>query len=69
MFRYMSAFNMEEVMYLYNTLPKSTNTVIDRWPFGLKLKSTDPGAKEEFERVVGFGPGPKNCVLEWKRVR
>ena len=46
---------------------KDTHTIIEKWPFRLKLQSGQPGAQEEFDRLLGGGMSGKERYVEWKR--
>ncbi len=48
---------------------KDKHTIIDKWPFRLKLRPGQPGAQEEFERMLGGGVSGKERYVEWKRTR
>ncbi|RBA21223.1 hypothetical protein FPRO05_07537 [Fusarium proliferatum] len=47
---------------------KDEHTIIEKWPFRLKLKQGQAGAQEEFDRMMGAGVTGKEFYLEWKRV-
>ncbi|KAF5534428.1 hypothetical protein FPHYL_13431 [Fusarium phyllophilum] len=47
---------------------KDQHTIIEKWPFRLKLKPGQEGAQEEFDRMMGPGVTGKEFYLEWKRV-
>ncbi|KAF5984263.1 hypothetical protein FCOIX_2766 [Fusarium coicis] len=47
---------------------KGQQTIIDKWPFRLKLKPGQQGAQQEFHRMMGPGVNGKEFYLEWKRV-
>ena len=47
---------------------KETHSVIEKWPFRLKLQPGQPGAQEEFDRLFGGGVSGKERYVEWKRV-
>ena len=47
---------------------KDELTIIEKWPFRLKLKQGQAGEQEEFDRVMGAGVTGKEFYLEWKRV-
>ncbi|KAG4287362.1 hypothetical protein FPRO06_05014 [Fusarium proliferatum] len=46
---------------------KDEHTIIEKWPFRLKLKQGQAGEQEEFDRVMGAGVTGKEFYLEWKR--
>jgi hypothetical protein len=47
---------------------KETHTIIDKWPYRLKLRPGQPGAQEEFDRCISGGMSGKERYVEWKRV-
>ncbi|KAI1012922.1 hypothetical protein LB503_001348, partial [Fusarium chuoi] len=47
---------------------KDQNTIIEKWPFRLKLKFGQEGAQQEFDRVMGQAITTKAFYLEFKRI-
>ncbi|KAF5649812.1 uncharacterized protein FTJAE_776 [Fusarium tjaetaba] len=47
---------------------KDQSTIIEKWPFRLKLKFGQQGAQQEFDRVMGQAITAKAFYLEFKRV-
>jgi hypothetical protein len=47
---------------------KENHTIIDKWPFALKLQPGLPGAQEEFDRCMSGGASGMERYVEWKRV-
>lgn len=47
---------------------KEKHTVIEKWPFKLKLRPGQPGAQEEFDRLLSGGVSGKERYVEWKRI-
>ncbi len=47
---------------------KDTHTIIEKWPFRLKLQPGQHGAQEEFDRLLSAGVSGKERYVEWKRV-
>jgi hypothetical protein len=47
---------------------KDNHTVIEKWPFRLKLQPGQPGAQEEFDRLMSGGMTGKERYIEWKRI-
>jgi hypothetical protein len=47
---------------------KGKHTVIEKWPYRLKLKYGQPGAQREFERALRGASRSKERYVEWKRV-
>jgi hypothetical protein len=57
-----------EVAQFMGAAMKEKHTVIEKWPFRLKLRPGQPGAQEEFDRLLGGGPTGKERYVEWKRI-
>ncbi len=47
---------------------KDEHTIVEKWPFTLKLQPGQPGAQEEFVRLLGGGTMGRERYVEWKRV-
>jgi hypothetical protein len=47
---------------------KDRNTIIDKWPYKLKLDPNKPAGRAEFARRIGAGLTGKEIYAEWKRV-
>ena len=47
---------------------KRENTIIEKWPFRLKLTSRQPGGKEEFRQLIGSRVSGKERYVEWKKI-
>lgn len=47
---------------------KVKHTIVEEWPFRLKLEPGEPGAQEEFDRLLAGGSSGKECYVEWKRL-
>jgi hypothetical protein len=47
---------------------KEKHSIIEKWPYRLKLRPGQPGAQEEFERRLRDGVSGKERYIEWKRV-
>ncbi|KAJ6011517.1 hypothetical protein N7451_002929 [Penicillium sp. IBT 35674x] len=47
---------------------KEKHTVIEKWPFRLKLRPGQPGAQEEFDRRMREGISGKERYVEWKKI-
>lgn len=66
--RYMAKFEFAEAAEVMGAAMKSPQTVIEKWPFRLKLRPGLRGAQEEFNRLISGGISSKECYIEWKRV-
>jgi hypothetical protein len=47
---------------------KEKHTVIEKWPFRLKLRPGQAGAQEEFNRLLSGGVSGKERYIEWQRI-
>lgn len=46
---------------------KQENSVVEDWPFKLKLRPGQPGAQDEFDRLICGGVSSKERYVEWKK--
>jgi hypothetical protein len=61
-------FEFSEAAQFIGAAIKEKHTVIEKWPFKLKLQPGQPGAQEEFDRLLGAGVSGKERYMEWKRI-
>lgn len=47
---------------------KVEHTIIDKWPYRLKLRPGQAGAQEEFDRYLSGGLSSKERYVEWRRI-
>lgn len=47
---------------------KEEHSIIEKWPYRLKLRPGLRGAQEEFDRRLRDGVSGKERYIEWKRV-
>lgn len=47
---------------------KEKHTIIDKWPYRLKLRPGQPGAQDEFDRLLSGETSGKERYVEWKRI-
>lgn len=47
---------------------KVPNTVVKLWPTAMELQPGDPGAREEFERLMPMIYSGAERYMEWKRM-
>ncbi|ROT36821.1 hypothetical protein SODALDRAFT_298432 [Sodiomyces alkalinus F11] len=66
--RFMKEFMFAELGEIVGAAMKDRHTVIEKWPYRLRLSPGQPGAQEEFDRALGGGPSSKERYVEWKRV-
>ncbi|KAF5723855.1 hypothetical protein FMUND_1463 [Fusarium mundagurra] len=48
---------------------KEKHTIIEKWPYRLKLGPGQAGGKEEFDLLMEGGSSGKELYLEWKRIQ
>ncbi|PYI11901.1 hypothetical protein BO78DRAFT_440822 [Aspergillus sclerotiicarbonarius CBS 121057] len=66
--RYSNIFSFREVGGVLSAAIKERHTIVDKWPFKLKLRPGQPGAQEEFDRCIGTNHTGKERYVEWERV-
>lgn len=47
---------------------KKKHTIVEEWPFRLKLQPGQAGAQEEFDRLLSGGVSGMESYVEWKRI-
>ncbi|KAL5342064.1 hypothetical protein BJX70DRAFT_386470 [Aspergillus crustosus] len=65
--RYAMINNLRMCGGMYGAVMKDTHTIIDQWPYRLKLRPGQLGAQEEFDRRLADGTSGKERYVEWKR--
>ncbi|GFG26617.1 monoterpene epsilon-lactone hydrolase [Aspergillus udagawae] len=66
--RYSKNLKFREAADFFGAAMKETHTIIDKWPYRLKLRPGQPGAQEEFDRCISGGMSGKERYVEWKIV-
>ncbi|KAI9679628.1 MAG: hypothetical protein M1829_001590 [Trizodia sp. TS-e1964] len=66
--RVVKEMNFDEAAQCLGAAAKEKHTVIEKWPFRLKLRPGQPGAQEEFDRNLRGGVSGKERYMEWKRI-
>jgi hypothetical protein len=66
--RVANMFSFSEFPRYIGVAMKEKNTIVERWPFRLKLNPEQKGAKEEFDLMMRGGASGKEMYIEWKRV-
>lgn len=64
----MKDFKFPEAAQFIGAAMKEKHTIIEKWPFRLKLRPGQPGAQEEFDRLLGGGVSGKERYVEWQRI-
>ncbi|KAL7909005.1 hypothetical protein GGI35DRAFT_493828 [Trichoderma velutinum] len=65
--RFMRNFRFSQVEQLFGVVMKEKHTVIDKWPFRLKLQYGQAGALEELVRLTDEVVFAKERYVEWRR--
>jgi hypothetical protein len=61
---FMTAFEFHQVAKNVGAIIKEEHTIVEKWPFRLKLQSGQPGAQEEFGRLMSSGVSGTECYVE-----
>lgn len=62
----MTVFDFPQVAKRAGANIREENTIVDKWPFRLKFEPGQPGAQEEFDRLMGGGVSGTERYVEWK---
>ncbi|KAL7939876.1 glycosyl hydrolase family 76 domain-containing protein [Trichoderma chlorosporum] len=65
--RFMKTFRFSQIKQLFGVTMKEKHTVIEKWPFRLKLQYGQPGAMEELIRLTDEVVFAKERYVEWRR--
>lgn len=66
--RFMKEYKFSDLARLCKVATKEEHTVIEKWPFRMKLHWDHPGAMEEFDRLVDETMLAKERFVEWRRI-
>ncbi|KAJ5761103.1 hypothetical protein N7520_008259 [Penicillium odoratum] len=66
--RFMKYYKFKEASEFFEVTMKNEHTIIEKWPYKLKLRPGQPGAQDEFDRALTMGVSGKERYVEWKRV-
>ncbi|KAH6605282.1 hypothetical protein Trco_006989, partial [Trichoderma cornu-damae] len=67
--RYLNGLRFRECGDLVGAAMKEEHTIVEKWPYRLKLRPGQPGAQEEFDRLMTGSVSGKEFYVEWSRVR
>ncbi|KAF2768772.1 hypothetical protein EJ03DRAFT_343808 [Teratosphaeria nubilosa] len=66
--RYMERLHFKDIVEVSGLARKEPHMIVEKWPMRLKLRAGQPGAKEEFDLLLGSGQtGCERYVDEWVR--
>ncbi|KAL4973168.1 hypothetical protein BDW66DRAFT_168860 [Aspergillus desertorum] len=65
--RYSNRLKFQEAAIPFDAAIKDTHTIINKWPYKLKLRPGQSGAQAEFDRCLGDGISSKERYVEWRR--
>ncbi|KAG5658031.1 hypothetical protein KAF25_006982, partial [Fusarium avenaceum] len=63
---FMTVFDFPQVAKKAGAIIREENTIVEKWPFRLKLQPGQPGAQELFDRLMGGGVSGTERYVEWK---
>ncbi|KAL4781287.1 hypothetical protein BJX76DRAFT_363731 [Aspergillus varians] len=66
--RFLKNREFREAGDAFDAVMKAQHTIIEKWPYRLKLRPGQPGAQEEFDRCMTVGVSGNERYVEWKRV-
>ncbi|KAF3387278.1 hypothetical protein F1880_000152 [Penicillium rolfsii] len=66
--RFLEQFKVRETGDFVGAAMKEKHSILEKWPYRLKLRPGQPGAQEEFDRRLRDGVSGKERYIEWKRV-
>ncbi|OKL62143.1 hypothetical protein UA08_02995 [Talaromyces atroroseus] len=66
--RFLKNFEFHTAGHVFGAMMKEKHTIIEKWPYRLKLRSGQPGAQDEFDRCMKEGVSGKERYVEWKRI-
>ncbi|TLS25104.1 hypothetical protein PpBr36_06923 [Pyricularia pennisetigena] len=65
--RFMDKFEVQKLVEVAEVEIKEHHTIIEKWPYRLKLGPGQPGAQQEFDLALASGLSTKERYMEWKR--
>ncbi|KAJ1328217.1 hypothetical protein MN608_07553 [Microdochium nivale] len=66
--RFVEDFKLAELGYVCGVTMKDKHTIIEKWPYVLRLRPGQAGAQEEFDRLLRSSTSTKERYVEWKRI-
>ncbi|KAH8698962.1 hypothetical protein BGW36DRAFT_396585 [Talaromyces proteolyticus] len=66
--RFVKDFEFHKAGEIFGATMKEKHTIIEKWPYRLKLRPGQPGAQDEFDRCMRQGVSGKERYVEWKRI-
>ncbi|KAI0410710.1 hypothetical protein F5X98DRAFT_368641 [Xylaria grammica] len=66
--RHLKELRLKEWADLLGMAIKDDHTIIEKWPYRLKLRPGQPGAQAEFDRLLASGVSGKERYVEWRLV-
>ncbi|OJJ76995.1 hypothetical protein ASPBRDRAFT_49989 [Aspergillus brasiliensis CBS 101740] len=66
--RYIVKHKMREIARLMGIVMKGTHTVVEKWPFRLKLRPDQPVTQAEFDRCLVTGLTGMERYIEWRKI-
>ncbi|KAH7037034.1 uncharacterized protein B0I36DRAFT_402498 [Microdochium trichocladiopsis] len=66
--RFVEKFKLTEFGHVCGVTMKNKHTIIEKWPYILRLQPDQKGAQEEFDRLLRSSTSTKERYVEWKRI-
>jgi hypothetical protein len=60
-------YKFREAAEYFGATMKEKHTIIDKWPYRLKLRPGQARAQDEFDRLLSRGTSGQERYIEWKR--
>ncbi|KAL7652452.1 hypothetical protein ACMYSQ_009737 [Aspergillus niger] len=67
--RYIVKHRMREAAKSMGTVMKQSHTIVEKWPFRMKLQPGQPVTQAEFDQCLAIGVTGKERYIEWKRIQ
>ncbi|RDA90834.1 hypothetical protein CP533_1556 [Ophiocordyceps camponoti-saundersi (nom. inval.)] len=65
--RYATKMNFHRAASLIGAVIKENPTIVEKWPYKIKLRPGQPKAQEEWDRLLGSWAIGKERYVEWKK--
>ena len=66
---YIVKHRMREATKSMGTVMKQSHTIVEKWPFRMKLQPGQPVTQAEFDQCLAIGVTGKERYIEWKRIQ
>jgi hypothetical protein len=62
--RFLKDFEFHKASNIFGAIMKEKHTIIEKWPYRLKLRPSQPGAQDKFDRCMREGVSGKERYVE-----